>query len=490
MTTTLVQAVGGIRVSTDIQQDRYGPDRQRADISREAQRAGLEIIDWVEESVSGADTDRGAENRYYEFARQRPGIHVIFSHPNRVGRHVEVTVGIARRLHKLGATVHIAGIGSLRDRRNWKEFLRDAVDAENDYSNILYNLSKGKFDKARKNLWPHGKQPYGYLLLRDERGKSTTLAPHPEHAAVYELAQELCLSGLGTHSIEAEFNRRGIREPRERTRLRKSPGWSAQVILRMLRNPHYLGRRTYRGPDGDVAVVTYPPLTTPERWQQVQDILSARVKVRTPRTPYPTLFGGHLECAECGSSLRVWVSRDREGRPRWAKYACHHHAERSTRVARSQPLCPHTVYYKATELDEQAWEVVVENLSDPASLAEILAGDAPDLPDHSERIDQIDSEMADILDLALRHAIPESAIKRRLDPLKEERARLEQQMQAQPPALNQDAEAMAAAFAQHLRRFETREDRRAALDRWGIRVLIGIEGIVGLRFRLALFPKS
>ncbi|GAA5514039.1 hypothetical protein Dcar01_02788 [Deinococcus carri] len=479
MTTTL--AVGGIRVSTDQQQDRYGPERQRADILREAQRAGLNITEWVEESVSGADDDRSFENNYFRMARTHPGLHVIWSHPNRVGRHVEVTVGIARRLHRLGATVHIAGIGSLRDRRNWKEFLRDAVDAENDYSNIIYNLGKGKFDKARRNLWPEGRQPYGYRLLRDERGQSTTLEPRVEHHAVYTRAQDLCLEGMGCDTIANLFNQEKLPAPREHGKARKSPGWSANPIRRMLRNPRYLGSLVYRSPDGEQTTVTYPALTTLERYQAVCAALEGRRTQRRPRSPFPALFGGHLRCAECGSSMMVQVSRNRDGVPNWARYTCRHHNMRSMRMAREQPLCSHTVRHRVSEFDELAWDTVVASMSDPGVLSQMLTSKLPDVPNHQARIDEIDAEMANILDLVVKYGLPDSAARLRLDPLKAERARLAGEMQVQPPALTQDAEAMAAAFAQHLRRFQTLAERRAALKRWQVCLFLHNGGLVSMK---------
>ncbi len=157
----LPPAIGGVRVSTQGQTDGHGPDRQREGIQQEADRNGLELIDWVEETISGADHDRAAENRYFTLARQRAGLNFIFSHPNRVGRHVKVTVGIAREIQRLGGTVWIAGLGNLRDARNWKAFLRDSVDSEVDWGNLVGQMAAGKRGRALAGRWPHGRPPWG-----------------------------------------------------------------------------------------------------------------------------------------------------------------------------------------------------------------------------------------------------------------------------------------------------------------------------------------
>ncbi|PJI55214.1 hypothetical protein CTI14_06815, partial [Methylobacterium radiotolerans] len=64
----------------------------------------------------------------------------------------------------------VAGIGDLRRPRNWKEFLRDAVDAENEYTGIVRQLTDGKRDKAQAGGWAQGRPPFGYRLVRDDKG--------------------------------------------------------------------------------------------------------------------------------------------------------------------------------------------------------------------------------------------------------------------------------------------------------------------------------
>lgn len=479
-----VKTVGGIRVSTAAQADRYGPERQRSDILTEADRAGLPLTDWIEEAVSGADEERGLENQYFALARNNPGLHVIWSHPNRVGRHVEVTVGIVRRLHKLGATVHIAGIGSLRDRRNWKEFLRDAVDAENDYSTIVYNLSSGKYAKAARNMWPQGQPPYGYRLMRDDRGRSTTLEPHPEHAPVYRQIVELSLAGQGAQAIADHLNQLQVPNIRPVGVGRQSYGWSATPVRHILANPHYLGRMEFRGPDGQTTTVTFPPLIMPEQWRAVQDGVRDRLRQRSPRSDYPALFAGHLVCAACGATMSLEVDRPAGTQKRYARYVCHWHNRRRHREARGQPLCPGETRWRVTTLDELGWAAVVETMTSPEALREMMAPDDRPLPDHSRRLEEIDEEMSRILDMSVRLGLPEAVARVRLAPLQEERARLliVERPAAQPMP---NMEAMAQALGDHLRRHETLEERRSALRRWRVRLSVSRERIEEIRVRLA-----
>lgn len=170
-----------------------GTARQRGDIEREAVERGLHLFHWVEEAISGTNQERAVDNQFFDLARQYPGLNFIFSHPNRVGRHVEVTVGIARSIHRLGGTVYIAGVRSTKDRRSWSQFLTESVGAEQDHSNLIYNLANSQDDKARRNLWPHGPLPWGYRLEHNDKRASLRPVPElvPAIRRVFELARTL-----------------------------------------------------------------------------------------------------------------------------------------------------------------------------------------------------------------------------------------------------------------------------------------------------------
>ncbi|GAA5504387.1 hypothetical protein Dxin01_04157 [Deinococcus xinjiangensis] len=480
---TLTTTVGGIRVSTDQQADKYGPARQRHDIEQEAARQNLRITDWIEEAISGANDDRAAENQYYELARKHPGLSVIFSHPNRVGRHVEVTVGIARKIHNLGGTVYIAGVGSLRDRRNWKEFLRDAVDAEVDYSNIIYNLSKGKFDKAVENHWPEGKQPYGYRLIRLENGRSTGLERHPEHALIYELMRDMALANHGAHTIALYLNQKGIPVPRTGG-LRKNAGWSSIHVGRILKNSRYLGYTDYRGPDGRTTRITYPALVTPAQFAQIQEGFERRKKFRGPRTRFPSLFGGFLRCAYCGRSLTVNAARNRRGEQKWAYYLCRNANMKQAMLARGMTPCPHGKNHRLQDLDQAAWDAFTQAITDSVVIAQALAAPQPTI-DHTPRLQEIDDELAELVTRAVRLGLPDSAVQAAIMPLKAEREKLLEAMRPPAPRVHADATALAAAYAERIARATNLEDRRKILQTWQTRVIVDEHGVKEIKIALA-----
>ena len=463
------RTIGAIRVSTDMQADRYGPDRQREDITREADRAGLTVSNWVEEAVSGTDHDRAAENRYYQLARQHAGLNVIFSHPNRVGRHVEVTVGIARQLHALGATVWIAGMGSLRDKRNWKYFLRDAAEAESDHSDIVERLQRGKYDKAMHNRWPHGAAPYGYQIVRDGRGKSVTLEPNPETAPVVQRIFKLALTGQGSGKIALELTKAGIPSPRA---YKGGGHWTHRAVLYTLANSGYTGRREFRALTGEVAVVTFPPLVSVADWQAAQEQVKSRHEHRPARTSRPALFAGHLRCGVCGGSMNVDINKP-VGYKEYIYYRCIH-ATRSADYAlvRGGRICSETRGFRADAADVEGWALFCEAMTDPQFLAATVHRDRPAAPDHSARITELKALMAQAVQRAVTHNLPDDVLAATLAPLREEVAHLERDAARLPLNETPDMQELAAAMAEHLPTLQTLEQRRAELDIWYARLTL------------------
>lgn len=472
--------IGAIRVSTDIQQDRYGPTRQREDILREAERAGLTITRWVEEAISGTDHERAAVNTYYDLARQHPGLNVIFSHPNRVGRHVEVTVGIARQLHARGATVWIAGMGSLRDKRNWRNFLRDAAEAESDHADIVERLQRGKYSKAAANRWPHGQPPYGYRIVRDERGKSTTIEPN-ERASVVQTIFKLLLGGMGSSSIALHLNEQGIPSPRPQQR--GAAHWTHRAVLYTARNAAYTGRREFHGPDGEVAVLTFPALITTAEYQQAQAMIDRwNRRVRPARTRYAALFAGHARCSLCGGGIAVYENNNTSKRTgqvtRYTMYRCRNtYGGAAHASVRGGRVCAHNRTHRMERVDEIGWQMVIEAMTSAEFLSHAAQVDQPPGPDHSARLAELRGLMAEAVTRAVTHHLPDDVLDAVLAPLRQELSALERDArkaaaEIPPPDMTDLARVMQA----YLPTLTTLEERREVLDTWQVKLHLGPDG--------------
>ncbi len=474
-----ISVVAGVRVSTDAQADKYGPARQREDIIREAERVGLSICHWVEEAISGTDHDRAAENQYYALARRFPGLNFMFSHPNRIGRHIEVTVGIARTIHDLGGTVHIAGLGNLRQRQTWKYFLRDAVDAESDHADIVDRLQRGKYDKAAQNRWPHGTPPYGYRLRRDERGKSVTIEPDPATAPYVQNIFELALNGMGSGLIAVEMMRAGAPSAR-------NGKWTHRGVLYILHNEAYSGRRVFESLDGRRAIVTFEGLITPAQFEKVREMVTARQRIRPTQTRRAALLAGHVRCAACGGSMNTFASRGNPGSlTQYTYYRCRNaHGGRTYVEARGGKVCQNKKMLRMEQTDLLGWQAFEAAMIDPGFLASVVERTPVPRPDHGPRIAEIRAQQSQILTRAVTHNLPDEVIAEALSPLSRELAQLERDSIPPAPEPTPDMTELAQALATYLPTLNTLEERRAVLATWKARLFFSAQGIEKLQIEV------
>lgn len=454
------EAVGGIRVSTAQQVDAYGPDRQRQEILREAERAGLTVTEWVEEAVSGASTDRAAENRYYQLARERPGLNLIFAHPNRVGRHVEVTVGIARQIHRLGGTVWIAGLGNLRDGRNWRYFLRDAVESESEYANLVSQMAYGKRSKAASGRWAHGAVPWGYVLERDGRGRSTLPAPDPPAAAAVRRVFELSEAWGETRVLRA-MREEGWPAP-------TAAGWTIRTVKNVLKNERYTGRAVFQG-----LTLEFPAIVPREQWQAVQERRSLRRRESGPRDT-SLLWSGHVRCAVCGSAIGRDGAVTRYGR--YIYYRCWR-ARRGHAQRLGQTPCSNTASWPPQAADEAWWSYLTAALSDPRHLPSILPPLAPPVPTPPPaRVAELEAAIARAWEPYAAGKVPLEVAERLAAPYVAELERLRAEYAPAPAPEPPDYRQLAAQFVAALHAATGLEQRRGLLALLDVRLYVGPRG--------------
>ena len=460
--TQLTPAIGAIRVSTEAQADQYGPDRQRQEIEREAERAGLQIIDWVEESVSGANHARAAENAYYALLRQQPGLHFIFSHPNRVGRHVEVIVGIARTIHQRGGTVHVAGLGDLRDSRNWKYFLRDAADAESDYQNIVHQLVSGKRAKAAiHGKWPHGDVPWGYVLERDHRGRSTLPVPDPAVAPLIRQIFDLAET-MGQSRLQQELNARQVPTA-------KGGVWMRSSLKNILTNRRYTGEAVFQG-----ITVRYEPIIQREQFERIQEKRALRKRESGPRDT-SLLWAGHLRCPECGGALGRDGHHTKYGT--YVYYRCwRSRRAEAARHGLEQP-CTNSRNWPAGEADDTWWRFLVDQISTPGLLEELVAAPvAAPLAPPPARVAELEEAIARAWEPFAAGKVPATVAERLAAPYAEELERLKAEYGPRPAAPRPAYAVLASQFAAALEACTDLEDRRALLKELDVRLYVGPQG--------------
>ncbi|MFC4426291.1 recombinase family protein [Deinococcus navajonensis] len=452
--------VGGIRVSTDAQADRYGPERQKQDIEHEAQREGLHVIRWVEESISGANHDRAAENEYYTLARTHPGLNFMFSHPNRVGRHVEVIVGIARRIHQLGGTVWIAGLGNLRDSRNWKYFLRDAAEAESDYQNIVHQMVTGKRSKAASGRWPHGAVPWGYVLQRDHKGRSTLPALDPETAPAVRRVFELSES-QGQTKVLYVMREEGWPAP-------TVAGWTIRTVSNILNNERYTGRALFQG-----ITLDFDPIIERDQWERVQARRSSRKRESGPRDT-SLLWAGHARCSCCGSAVGRDGTVTASGS--YIYYRCWK-ARKTATLREGRELCPNSRGWSTKEADAAWWAWVADQITDPATLQGVLPPPPPqEVHIPPARLAELEAAIARAWEPFAAGKVTQAVAERLAAPYNVELERLKAEYAPAPEPEPMDYAELAADFGTAMQGAQSLEERRELLALLNVRLYVGPDG--------------
>ena len=485
----LTQAIACTRLSTAGQSDGYGQPAQEAEMRLAAPAWGLQVVEVVHEVMSGAtDLDKRPEvQEYYRRALATPGQAFIFPRVDRLGRLAELIIAIARQLIRLRARVYVVGFARALDENapDWLTFQFKALMSEQEYRGILSNLAKGKFKKAQEGHWPEGKPPYGYVLSRNHLGRAILPEPDPAQRAVYERILALYESGIGAPTIAATLSREGVPVPRPGGQNRVSPGWDPKTILSILKNPGYLGSRAWVSAAGEVATVTYPALITSERWQAIQLSIVTRRTQRSPRTSFPSLFGGRLACALCGGAMTIQTYKARGKHTR--DYGHYHCRARILRLVdgRGVTPCTHAKYHRVTDIDAAGWAALTEALTDPAALSAVLASQTDRPPDHAGRIAELKAQMSQAVARTLTLDLPEGVLESAIRPLQAELKRLEAQQGAPRTApQSADVQAMAQRHAQLLAGRDTLEQRQEAVQIWNARLQLSPDGLASLSLRV------
>lgn len=192
------------------------------------------------------------------------------------------------------------------------------------------NLAEGK---------PHGRQAYGYRIVRDEKtGRTVGREPDPDEAPIVRELFDRIMAGDSTYKLAHDMNERGVPVPG-----RAAQTWTPQNISRMVRRPVYAGLRTHKGEVSGTG--TWEPLIDEDRWYAAQSMLNAPQRRTNHGLNQPRhLLTGIAVCSVCGDPV-VRIKSGKHG-----AYRC----GRGKHVHRSIPV-----------VDEVVERVLLLTLSDP-----------------------------------------------------------------------------------------------------------------------------
>lgn len=226
---------------------------------------------------------------------------------------------------------------------------------------------------------------YGYM--KDETDKNRLIVD--EYAA--DIVRDIFawkLDGMSPQDIAVRLNQSGILSPME---YKKSLGmkfatsfkanaqaaWSANSVLRILKNPVYIGvltqgkettpsykvRKRIIKPEDEWAVIpdSHEPIVRREDFETVQKVLTLDTR-RSPDDSNVQLFSGMVFCGECGASMvRKTVP---SGNKKYVYYVCSAHKQ-------DKSCSSHGIRDKA--LEEVVLETVKQYIRDVIDLDDILS---------------------------------------------------------------------------------------------------------------------
>ncbi len=241
------------------------------------------------------------------------------------------------------------------------------IFAEFERSLLIDRITKGFERKAARGEWLGGPGPYGY----DLEPATKTLTTNPEEAAVVQVIFDKYVSErLGATALANWLNDTGRRSRRGRL-------WTNQSVLRLLRNPVYIGKISH---DDAVHDGKHQPIIEDVAFDAAQQILDERAAESTAQPPSTSdyLLTGLVRCLACEGAYVGVSAHGRSNTYRY--YACR------TRQVSGARGCPgHRV--PADDLEAAVMDMLLNLYDDLDLFQDAIAGAYDDTENERPRLD-------------------------------------------------------------------------------------------------------
>ncbi|HHY47732.1 MAG TPA: recombinase family protein, partial [Firmicutes bacterium] len=221
------------RVSTEDQaRHGYSLIDQLDACKKKAQALGAtEIIECVDEGISGSILERPGLTRARDLIRQGHVDLFVCYDPDRLARNLSHQLIVTEEIERAGVRLEFINF-DWKDTPEGKLFysLRGAI-AEYEKEKIRERTMRGIRRKVLSGQVPLYPGTYGYRP--SESGTSIEIEPH-EAAIVKKMYEWCAYEDMGGQGIATRLNGLGIPSPR-------GAKWDKTVVLRLLRNPAYRG---------------------------------------------------------------------------------------------------------------------------------------------------------------------------------------------------------------------------------------------------------
>lgn len=284
------QDVAYLRVSTEVQTEKYGLDLQEDKIKEYCEKNEVVISKWyVDGGYSGAKLKRPDITRLLIDAESGAIRNVYVYKLDRISRD---TIDTLNLLYKVlpGFGVKIISVTEdIRTETPMDKVMITMTAAMNQYEreNIKMRMNAGALERAKKGLW-HGSTalPYGYGYDRN----TSMLYVKEDEAENVKTVFRLCNSGLSCSKIASMVFGNTARKV---------------LVSRILRRPIYIGLMTYKG---ETYKGCHEPIIDEEIYYEAQKNLQGR---RTNDKAFNNYqLSGLLWCGVCGARMHYKKQRN------------------------------------------------------------------------------------------------------------------------------------------------------------------------------------
>jgi DNA invertase Pin-like site-specific DNA recombinase len=341
--------VAYMRCSTIDQGKKYGLDRQREALERDALRDNEPIQEWLTDLESGTTENRKQFQRLQRMVAQGLVRSVRVLCVDRFARNAEDALRVARQFGQKNTALKFVEMPmDLQTPMGMLQFTQIAAYSAWESAIIRDRSINGRAIKmagGKPDCWV---LPYGYRVVKD------TPEIDPAEAQVVRDIFQWRRSGKSVYEILALLALKGYKP-------RRAKRWWQTSVVKILKSRCYIGEYRRCG-----KMYPIPPIIELGLFEEVSDRMELVHRETVGRKTHAYELSQKVYC-QCGR-CRVGTSSSRE----WHYYRCVTAIKRFPDVATSRCGNP---FVRADHLHEGVWRATWELLIDPARLRKLAEAD-------------------------------------------------------------------------------------------------------------------
>lgn len=300
-----------------------------------------------------------------------------------------------------------------------------AAFAQMERENIRSRMLMGRQAGVKEGNYYAGRTPIGYIKVPSADGKKM-LVPDPFTSQLVIEMYNKYAAGYSLNEIAAYLqNNYNWNNEKERQLL-------ADKISRILRNPVYCGRVTFKDL---ICPGKHQELVSLQTWEAVNERLNKNAKAfQRMYSGSAGILSGLLFCGDCGARMHVrsWGWRDRNTQKVPKKYICYSVSGGQKRMVKDKNCTNRKKTYEISELDNMIFAEIKKLAMDPEAFNKISNDNkdnyVPEVSTCKERLQEIDKQINRLLNLYQSGIMGLEDLQDRITDLKNERENLEKRI--------------------------------------------------------------